>query len=324
MRLPPFQLLEPESLQEVLTLLEARKEKAQLLAGGTDLLNRVRLGLANPETVISLGKIRELEGIEVRGREIIVGAATKLREIVKSSVLEGGFRALAEAAYQVASPTLQNMGTTGGNLLQNTRCLYYNQSPLVLNGLESCHKRGGSACLAVKGSKRCFSVYQGDLAPALIAFEARCVLEKRGSSRTIPVADLFTGNGLTPFRLQPDEVLTKIILPLPEGPFGSAYQKLRLRGSIDYPLVSVAAFVSATPEGERNRCCLVLGAVGAAPKRMDDLSGEVDFEALAQRASDLAEAIDNLQMPGSYRKKMAGVLAKRAMKEALARMKGVA
>ena len=136
------------------------------------------------------------------------------------------------------------MATAGGNILQNTRCMYYNQSGMVLNGLERCHKRGGNVCLAVKGSKRCFSVYQGDMAPAFIAFDARCVLEKKGSTRTVSLTELFTGNGAAPFAIGADELLTKIIIPNPEGIYGSAYRKLRLRGSTDYPLASAAAFVS--------------------------------------------------------------------------------
>lgn len=322
MRLPPFQLLEPETLEEILALLHARKETAKVMAGGTDLLNRMRLGLMEPEVVVCLGKIKELEGIEVRERETIIGANTRLRAIARSPLLARKFQALTEAAHQVASPAILNMATIGGNLLQNTRCLYYNQSRLVLDGLERCHKRGGDACLAVKGSRRCFSVYQGDLAPVLFAFKARCLLEKKDSNRTIPVQDLFTGNAITPFNLEPDELLTKIILPHPEGRSGSSYQKLRLRGSIDYPIASAAAFVSTLEEEGIERCRVVLGAFGAGPRPIDDLSGEIDLEGLGQKASELAEAIDNLQMPGPYRRKMAGVLAKRAVKAAMERMEG--
>lgn len=321
MRLPPFQFLEPTHLEEALNILHAQKETVKVMAGGTDLLNRMRLRLIEPAFVMSIGKLQDLEGIDVRENETVIGANTKLKEIAHSPFINKRFSAIAEAAHQVATPTLINMATLGGNLLQNTRCLYYNQSGLVLSGVERCHKRGGSTCLAVKGGKRCFSVYQGDMAPALIAFDAKCLLEKKGSKRTVAVSELFTGNGVAPFAVGPDELLTKIMIPQPKGRFGSAFWKLRLRGSVDYPLVSAAALASTTQNGEVDGCRVVLGAVGADPRAIDGPSCEADLESITQRAYERSEAVDNLQMPGAYRRKMSGVLAKRAIRVALDRMK---
>lgn len=322
MRLPPFQFLDPTDLEEALTILSTQKETVKVMAGGTDLLNRMRLRLIEPTSVMNIGKLQGFEGIEVRGNETLIGATTKLRDITRSSLLHQRFRAIAEAAYEVASPTLLHMATIGGNLLQNTRCLYYNQSRLVLSGVERCYKRGGNTCLAVKGSKHCFSVYQGDLAPALIAFDAKCVLEKKGSKRTVAVSELFTGNGVTPLGIDSDELLTAILLPQPKGGVGSAYRKLRLRGSIDYPMASAAAVVSTTKGGDITGCRVVLGASGAGPKVLDLSPGETDPESIAQRARERSEAVENLQMPGAYRRKMAGVLARRAVEAAMERTKG--
>jgi 4-hydroxybenzoyl-CoA reductase subunit beta len=209
------------------------------------------------------------------------------------------------------------MATIGGNLLQNTRCMCYDQSGIVLNGLERCHKRGGAVCLAVKGSKRCFSVYQGDMAPALIAFDARCVLEKKGSTRTVPITELFTDNGVSPFAIGVDELLTRVVIPKSGGIYSSAYRKLRIRGSVDYPLASAAAFVSFANNKKVNTCRVVIGAAGAAPKVIDGGACEPDLEAIAQRAYEYAEAVDNLQMPGAYRRKMVRVLTKRAIQAAI-------
>jgi 4-hydroxybenzoyl-CoA reductase subunit beta len=208
--------------------------------------------------------------------------------------------------------------------------MFYNQSGVVLNGLERCHKRGGSICLAVKGSKRCFSVYQGDLAPTLIAFNARCVIEKKGSSRTIPLTELFTGNGISPFAIGTDELLTKVIISAPEGSYSSSYRKLRLRGSIDYPLASAAACISVSDDREVTTCRVVIGAAGAAPKVIDEVSAAIErkrptetyFDAIGQMAQEQTEGADNLQMPGAYRRKMVSVLAKRAVKAALDETKG--
>ncbi len=317
MRLPPFQYLGPTNVEEALSIIGTHKEAVKIMAGGTDLLNRMKLGLIEPAFVMNIGKLRNMDGIDMGDNETIIGANTRLKEIADAPLVNKRFRAIAEAAFQVASPTITNMATVGGNILQNTRCMYYDQSGMVLNGLERCHKRGGTVCLAVKGSKRCFSVYQGDMAPALIAFDARCVLEKKGSIRMVSMIELFAGDGVAPFAVGADELLTKIILPKPEGIYGSAYRKLRLRGSVDYPLASAAAFISVTDNRKVTTCRVVIGAAGAAPKVIDRASSEVDLEGIAKRAYELAEGADTLQMPGAYRRKMASVLAKRAVKAAL-------
>jgi 4-hydroxybenzoyl-CoA reductase beta subunit len=321
MRLPPFQYLEPGNIEEALSMLNAHQKTVKVMAGGTDLLNRMKLRLMDPVFVMNIGNLKNLDGIDKGDAEIIFGANTKLKEVAGSMLVNTKFRAVAEAAFQVASPGVTNMATIGGNILQDTRCLYYNQSGIVLNGLERCHKRGGTICHALKGSNRCFSVYQGDMAPALIAFNARCVLQKKTSLRTISITELFTGNGVTPFAIGPDELLTKIIIPEPKTMVGSAYRKLRLRGSIDYPLASAAAFVSVTNDGKVSACRLVIGAAGAAPKVIDGISSETDVEKIAQKAYEQAEGINNLQLPGVYRRKMVSLLAKRAIAAAMDRIK---
>ena len=199
MRLPSFEYLEPTTVEEALSMIDSRKDSVKIMAGGTDLLNRMKLRLTEPACVMNIGKLINMDSIEIGDTEAVIGANVRLKKIAAMPLLNKKFRAIAEAAFQVASPTITNMATMGGNILQNTRCMFYNQSGVVLKGLERCHKRGGSICLAVKGSKRCFSVYQGDMAPALIAFNARCVIEKKGSSRTIPLTELFTGNGSIAF-----------------------------------------------------------------------------------------------------------------------------
>ena len=317
MRLPPFQYLEPTDLEEALSLISIHKERIKIMAGGTDLVNRMKLRLIEPAFVINIRRLRNMDGIDIGDTETVIGANARLKDIAGAPLVNKKFRAIAEAAFQVASPTVTNMATVGGNILQNTRCMCYDQSGMVLSGLERCHKRGGTVCLAVKGSKRCFSVYQGDMAPALITFDAQCVLEKKGSTRTVSITKLFTGNGVTPFAMEADELLTKFIIPQPKGTYSSAYRKLRLRGSVDYPLASAAAFVSVTDGRRVTTCRVVIGAAGAAPKVIDGASCEADVEGIAQKAYDHAECVDNLKMPGAYRRKMVSVLAKRAIKAAM-------
>ncbi len=329
MRLPCFEYLEPTSVEEALSMIDTLKDSVKIMAGGTDLLNRMKLRLIEPACVMNIGKLKTMDSIEIGDTEAVIGANARLKKIAAMPLLNKKFRAIAEAAFQVASPTITNMATVCGNILQNTRCMFYNQSGVVLNGLERCHKRGGSLCLAVKGSKRCFSVYQGDMAPTLIAFNARCVIEKKGSSRTIPLTELFTGNGISPFAIGADELLTKVIIPTPEGIYSSSYRKLRLRGSVDYPLASAAACITVNDGMKVTACRVVIGAAGAAPKVIDQAStaikgklpSEADFDAIGQMAQEHTEGADNLQMPGAYRRKMVSVLTKRAVKAALDEIK---
>lgn len=329
MILPPFEYLEPATVPEALSMLDTYRDRVKIIAGGTELVNHLKLRLISPDYLINIKKLRGLGGIVEKEQSIVIGAIVTLKEIGESSLLREKYQAIAEAASQVAAPPLAQMATIGGNILQDTRCQFYNQSGIVLKGLDVCHKRGGTICLAVKGSKRCFSVYQGDMAPALMACDAQCVLEKSGSKRTIPLRELFTGQGVQPFARENNELLTEIIIPKQRIASSSAYRKLRLRGSIDYPLASAAALLAIGGDGKLAVSRLVIGAAGASPKVVERASAallgklleEADFAAAADLATELAEGVDNLSLPGDYRRKMVRVLAQRAIEGARTNMK---
>jgi 4-hydroxybenzoyl-CoA reductase subunit beta len=327
MRLPPFDYAEPKSLAEALTLKGEHQEAAKVLAGGTEAMVQMKLRLTEPKVVMNIKKIPGMSGLEEKGEEIVIGANTSLKEIAGSGLIKEKAGAVAEAARLVASPTIAAMATMAGNILQNTRCMYYDQSAIVLSGLEKCYKRGGRICLALKGSNRCFSVYQGDIAPALMACGGKVVLEKAGGTRTIPLENLFTGNGVNPLAIASDEILTRVILPKPKGAFASAYRKLRIRGSVDYPLTAAAAFIALTPDQKINAARIVIGAAGPAPRIVEHtLQGkslhEAELNAVADQAYSLSEGVDNLTMPGAYRRKMVRVFTKRAILGAFQALKG--
>lgn len=329
MILPHFEYLEPTTVLEALSMLDNYRDRVKIIAGGTELINHLKLRLISPDYVMNIRKLRDLGGIVEQEQSIVIGANVSVNEIRDSPLLQDKYQAIAEAALQVAAPPLAQMATIGGNILQDTRCQFYNQSGIVLKGLAVCHKRGGAVCLAVKGSKRCFSVYQGDMAPALIAFAAQCVLARSGSQRTIPLGDLFTGIGTHPLSIENNELLTAIIIPKQNGVSGSAYRKLRLRGSIDYPLASAAALLAIGDDGKLAVSRLVIGVAGAAPKVVERASAallgklpeEADFAAAADLAYELSEGVNNLALPGDYRRKMVRVFAQRALYEARADMK---
>jgi 4-hydroxybenzoyl-CoA reductase beta subunit len=325
MRLPLFQCLSPRSTKEALEILDRYKGRVKIIAGGTDIINRLRQRLLSPQYAMTLKGVSDLRGIKRKKGHFLISAATTLREIVESPDIAGFAAAIAESAGLVAAPPIRNIATVGGNLLQNTRCLYYNQSELVRKAAPPCLKQGGKSCAALKGGTRCFSVYQGDLAPSLIAFDARVVLKKAGLARTIPVLDLFSRNGRHPLTIGDDEILTDIIVPIPKGAYGSSYQKLRLRSGLEYPLVSSSVFLSLSKEGVIDRARVVVGAVGPAPTVVEGAAAflvgkrlaEADVEKAAESAFSASRPIDNLALPGSYRRKMVKVFTKRAIEGAL-------
>jgi 4-hydroxybenzoyl-CoA reductase beta subunit len=325
MRLPPFQYLSPRSAKEAIEMLDRYKGKVRIIAGGTDIINRLRQRLLSPQYAMTLKNVSDLRGMKRKKDDLVISAATTLREIVESRDISGLAAAISQSAALVAAPPIRNIATVGGNLLQNTRCLYFNQSELVRKAAPPCLKQGGKACAALKGGTHCFSVYQGDLAPSLIAFAARVVLKKTGSSRTVPILDLFSRNGRHPLTIGDDEILTEIIIPIPKGIYGSSYQKLRLRSGLEYPLVSSSVFLSLSKKGVIDQARVVVGAVGPAPILVEEASAfcmgrrpeEVDVEKAAQSALSASRPIDKLALPGSYRRKMVKVFTKRAVEGAL-------
>ena len=326
MKLPPFEYLAPRTTLEALEMMSRYRGKVRIVAGGADVMNLLRQRLHTPSYVMSLKGVADLTGIKRRKGALVIAAGTTLRDIEGAPVMRRPFAAIAQSAGLVAAPPIRNIATIGGNLLQDTRCLFYNQSELVREAAPPCLKRGGRVCAAVKGSKRCFSVYQGDMAPSLIAFEAVAVLKKAGGSRTVPVEALFSGRGTRPFSLGDDEILTHIIIPIPKGDSGSSYQKLRLRTGLEYPLISCAVFVGVSKKGVIDRARIVIGAAGPSPivdeKAAASLIGrrpeDADIEGAADHALRIVRHVDNLALAGQYRKKMAKVLTKRAIEAALA------
>ena len=205
----------------------------------------MKQGLASPAAVINLKDVEDLKGIRrLKDGAIFIGALTRITELLESPVIHKKYPGLWKAAEAVSAPPLQNMGTVGGNIAQETRCLYYNQTLTWRKSKPVCFKAGGTVCNAVKGGKHCFAVYQGDLAPMLIALSAQVILSKKEGSRTIPLEDLYTGKGKVPLAMGKDELLEGVILTSPGKNMACHYEKLRLRQAMDYPLVGVAVCIS--------------------------------------------------------------------------------
>ncbi len=327
MRLPPFDVFEPRTMKDALSIMHDHAGVLKVIGGGTELVGLMKLRLVVPQYVLSTRKLGALRGIEEKKNEVVIGAGTSLAEIMESPVLAGRFQAVVDAASMVAAYPIRTRATIGGNILQNTRCLYYNLSEIPRKGLPACFKAGGNVCNAVKGSKRCFSVYQGDMAPALMSFDARIHLKRYNGSRKVPLAQLYTGDGKNPVAIGLDELLTHISIPMPAGVYGSSFQKIRLRKALDYPLASAAAFVSVKAGNKVDEVRVVLGAAGSGPKLLDTTTGfkgkvlaEKQMAEISEKALKAAEMTDNTALPGSYRRKIIKVVAARALRDALSRI----
>ena len=332
MKLPDFEYLEPESLDEALNTLVEHSDRTAILAGGTDLIDRLNKRLVNPVTMMSLKNLSELNYVRKQNGKVLIGSMTPLVSLIDSKVINEHFKALAQAAALIGAPSIQHFrGTIGGNLCLETRCLYYNQSAMWRSGRTRCHKDHGETCYAEENSDRCRSANQSDGACALMALGADIVLVSTKGKREISIEEFFTGKGEGPFALDPDELVLEIQLSISKEKHGSSFKKLRYRSSIDFALVSAAAQLKEK-EGKITEARIVIGGAGASPLLLKEASEilkgkDVSDGGAIERAGERvikhtsAFMVDNLGSTLEYRQKMSGVMAKQAVKEALERMK---
>jgi 4-hydroxybenzoyl-CoA reductase subunit beta len=326
MELPEFELVQPQSLQEVCSILGAHNGKAVLLAGGTALLVALRYKLRKPTVVIGLKGLTALDYISRNGNSgLIIGSMSTLQTLEESPFVLSDYPPLAQAIQFVASSSIRNKATIGGNLCLDNRCMYYNQSEFWRSGQKICFRLGGTVCHAVEKGRRCQAVYQGDLAPLLITMGAEVKIVSAKGKRTIPLGEFYTGRGEKSNVLKPDELLVQVRIPsLPDGA-ASAYEKLRVREGMDFPMTGVAVMVKKNRSGMIEKAKIVLGAVGPSPTEVPRAAGLLEgnkptddlLQRVSREAMDGATPIGNLAMNAGYRKKMVGVLVKRALRRAL-------
>ena len=226
MRLPDFEYLEPGSLDEALNTLVEHSGRTAILAGGTDLIDRLKKRLANPVYMMSLKNLSELNYVRRQDGKVLIGSMTPLVSIMDSKVINEHFEALAQAVTLIGAPNIQHFrGTIGGNLCLETRCLYYNQSAMWRSGRTRCHKDHGETCYAEENSDRCRSANQSDGACALMALGAEIVLISTKGKRKITIEEFFTGKGETPFALDQDELVAEIQLSISKEKYGSSFRR---------------------------------------------------------------------------------------------------
>jgi len=267
-----FFYFEPKESAVALSLLAEHKGRAKILAGGTDLIPQMKRGLASPEVIINLSKIPQLREIKESSKVLQVGSMVPLGVLERNPKIASRYPGLKEAISHLAVPAIRNAGTVGGNLCLDTKCIYRDQVQTWDRGLPPCFKRGGKKCYVVPEGKTCHASFAADTVPILIALQAKAkVISSRGE-KTIPLEELYTGNGVRPVNLSPNEMVREILLPRQGKGTCSAYCRYSMRQAIDFALAS-AAVCLAKKGGTCAEVRVVLGAVAPRPLRLTELEG---------------------------------------------------
>ncbi len=333
MTLPAFKLLRPRTVEEAVGMLHRHQSKngdgnggrshdgVQIVAGGTDLIPSLKQRLFTPQYLIDIRGIENLERIRVLpGVGVELGALTTLSMIEDSEYIRRHYPLLREAAVSVASPILRNMGTLGGNICLDTRCLWYNQSLQWRKSCGFCIKKDGDLCHVAPGGDFCWAAFSADTPAALLCLSAEINIAGLSGFRRIPLSEFYSNVGDDRMKLGKHEMLASIYLPESSAGYAGAYRKLRMRGSIDYPLAGVA--VAIKKKGKQVEDAKVaITAVNPAPlliagaghaligREVNEHSAMVVGELAARIAKPLTTSL----LTPEYRREMIRVFTKRAV-----------
>ncbi len=317
--LPHFEYLRPQAIAEVPRMFGCRVGSS-LIAGGTDLMANIRRGLVTPDVLIDITDIEDLNRIEVDNDELVIGAGVTLDTLCNDQRVAVDFPIIAAAASVVAGPTHRNVATLGGNLCQETRCVYYNQSQWWRDSNDGCLKYEGTVCHVAPGGERCWAAYCGDLAPALLVLEAQVDVVSLDGVRRMGLAELYRDDGQKHLNLGEGEFISTVRVPASTG-IRADYLKSRLRGAIDFPLAGVA--VALRRKGEilenlrvvltgTNCCPVVVGGVA-------DLTGRALNDSALEKLERMVKAciqpMNSTFISHQYRRRVATNLTKRLVQD---------
>ena len=327
--LPEFEVVRPTTLADVIKA-RAAHPVSRLLGGGTDLIVNIRRGIEAPPTLIDVNGVSELRAVKADAHGIEIGASVTLSELAQHPDVARHYPVVAQAAAFIAGPTHRNMGTVGGNLCLDTRCIFYNQSEWWRSANHHCLKTTGDIChVAPKSRGVCFATFSGDLAPALLTLGAEVDLAGPDGRRTLPLERLYIGyarqdqpvtetlgDGKYYLSLRPGELVTAVRASNTPG-LRSGYDKIRIRRSIEYPVCGVAVALRR----ERDTLAdLRLAFTGTNPRPVllsgtaELCGGALDervFKGLDELVRDQIMSMKTTFTPGHYRRRVAGVLARR-------------
>lgn len=291
MAMPHFEHHSPGSLEEALDLLARYRTSVKLIAGGTDLVPKMRAGLLETNHLVSLNRVGGLRRVNYLDQDgLVIGAGARLSEVAAHAETRRYYPALAHACSVMATVQIRNMGTVAGNLA--------NAAP------------------------------SADTAPPLLAYRASVVLVERGSRRQVQLANFFTGPGLTV--MEPTEMIEAIRVPAAPLNTGSAYERISARSQVDIAAVGVAAALTLNNQGRIIGACIALGAVAPTPVRASEaeqmLLEQMPEEDILNRAAAAcvraSRPIDDMRASANYRRAMVMVLSRRALAKAAAQAKG--
>lgn len=285
----------PRTLDEALGVAAAHPGPHRYLAGGTDMMPALQQS-GEDVMLIDIGGIAALKHVRTGPGDHTIGALVTLHELTVHPVLSARFPALAAAAASIATPVVRRTATVGGNLLCENRCIFFNQSEWWRDAIGRCLKCGGDICIASGGKKACFSELVSDLAPCLIALGATVTLHAAGGARTMPLEQLYTGDGVKPTVLAPGDLLTAVHLP-DEGR-RAVFRKLRQRATMEFTSLTTAVSVDA-----QGAITIVLGGVDPRPVVVRGTTAD-DRAALVKKAWKGARSVENDMLSRSYRRDM--------------------
>jgi len=321
LRLPPFEFRPARSADEAVELWGESEGRAMYVAGGTDLVPNMKRRQFEPPVLVGIRNLENGRRVEAApDGGLAIGAGATLRQLADDPRIRSDFAGLAEAAGQVANLQIQRIGTLGGNLCVDTRCNYYNQSFEWRRSVGFCMKKDGDICLVAPGSSKCWAISSSDSAPALLALGARVELVGADGVRQIPLEQLYQDDGIEYLTRQPDELLTRVLVPGPGNGQRSAYTKVRRRGSFDFPILGVGASLRIE-DGLIRDARVVLGAVHTHPliveKAAELLEGQRPsmelLEAAAGAAYRKATPLDNADLVYYWRKRVTRVHVRRTL-----------
>ncbi len=292
-----FDYIQAKTLQEASKALGQNWQESLPYAGGTDLYSMVKHGLVTPKKLVNLKVLPGIDKIEYSPKSgLKIGSIVKISEIVNHEIIREKYQVLAQAASEVASPQLRNMGTIGGNICQRPRCWYY-------RGEFECLRKGGETCYAVGaenkyhciiGGDPCFIVHPSDTAVALLALDAQVTITNSGGSKTIPMREFFILPHKNVHReniLLPGDILSAITIPILSKNSSSAYIKVKERGAWDFAIVSIAAVIQSS-QGMIRFGKIAFGGVAPIPWFDETLSAQLKNLAVSKQNFDkLSESV---------------------------------
>lgn len=325
MLLPEHNYLKPDSLSDCLTALadltadSSVEEAARVVAGGTDVIFNMRLGLFKPANVVSVRNLTELQQVEeLEDGGLRIGAGCRLIDLADNLVIQERYPAFKQSLDAVASVHIRNIGTIGGNICLETRCWFTNNSEDWREGRAGCFKTDCEQCHVIPSSQICHAINNADTPPALIALGAILTLQSATGKRDVPIAEFYKKDGMDHLALEPGELLTHITLPPTSD--RSIFIKFTPRKGMDFSIGAVA--ICCDGEGEQlSRLTLVVASISSSPINLSKPARYLEEHGLTDAAIEAAAEsireefgeVTNLYGRATYKKQIAKTLVRRAL-----------